>query len=285
MPIREKGYYNWEGELKTAQIKWLPIFLNGIKGVYKKRFAKLLFSSCTVYSIIFLLLIYLAVKLDMPAAKLPPMVKEVMDSSNLFFHFYTFGFIQIFFMMILSLFTGTDLISGDLKLKSLSLYFSRPISHFDYLKGKFFIVLFYLLTFTLVPAVLLIIFKMIFTGGFTVPLKVILGVMIYPVVVYMFMASLIILISSISPNRKFVVILFIIFNLMSVTVAEILHGIFREDGFLFISIWRNMLQFGQFLFGRTAGFYSNGMISGCILVGLFFLFSILVTNRIKKVEV
>jgi len=69
-------------------------------------------------------------------------------------------------MVIMSIFAGAELISGDLKFKSFTLYLSRPLGRFDYVKGKFSIVLFYLLSLTLGPAIVLIVFKMIFYGEF-----------------------------------------------------------------------------------------------------------------------
>jgi len=43
MPIREKGYHRWDGELKQGGVKWLPIFFTGIKAVKKKKWSRLLF--------------------------------------------------------------------------------------------------------------------------------------------------------------------------------------------------------------------------------------------------
>ncbi len=83
-------------------------------------------------------------------------------------------------LIILSIFSGADLISADLKFKALPLYFSRPLSRGDYLLGKFSIILFYLLLFTLVPGILLLLFKMIFTGSLAVSPPLLLASWSFP---------------------------------------------------------------------------------------------------------
>ena len=61
---------------------------------------------------------------------------------------------QIFVCMILTMLVGPDLISQDLRLNALPLYFSRPLRRIDYFLGKFGVIAAFLLTVTLVPAVL-----------------------------------------------------------------------------------------------------------------------------------
>ncbi|HLP47697.1 MAG TPA: hypothetical protein VK469_17260, partial [Candidatus Kapabacteria bacterium] len=153
MPIREKGYYNWEGQLKTSPNRWMPIFIHGIKSVFKKKFSKLLFTLCASTFLIFLIAVYVSTKPELKM--LSQLVKEIQSDALLFNTYYTNPFL-LFMMVTLSLFAGSELISGDLKYKSFIFYLSRPLSRSDYVKGKSAIVLFYLLAFTLVPGLLLI---------------------------------------------------------------------------------------------------------------------------------
>ena len=62
MTIREKGYDNWEGETSTSPFRWLPIFLTGIRSVFRKKFSKLLFSITVSPFLIFLIAIYVTTK-------------------------------------------------------------------------------------------------------------------------------------------------------------------------------------------------------------------------------
>ena len=281
MPIREKGYYKWDGELKESYIKWLPIFINGIKEVFRKKRSKLLFAFSAFPFAIFLIAVYVATKPELKMMK--HLVKQIQSDAMLFYSFYTFGPL-IFFMILLSLFAGADLISKDLKFRSFTLYLSRPLSRFDYIKGKFSIVLFYLLLFSLVPGILLVIAKVIFTGEFSVPLYVFLSALIFPFMISLFLSSLILMISSLSSNRKFVIILFIAFYIISNSIAEIFHGIFKNDYFLFFSIEKNIKQFGSLIFNIKPDFSAPAWISAVILPLLTFIFIIILIVRIKKAE-
>ncbi|MCX6558409.1 MAG: hypothetical protein NTW95_13430 [Candidatus Aminicenantes bacterium] len=62
MDIREKGYSHWQGELKASRGNWLPIFFNGIKSVFKKKFAKVIFAFSGSTFVIFLLAVYVSTK-------------------------------------------------------------------------------------------------------------------------------------------------------------------------------------------------------------------------------
>ncbi len=282
MPIREKGYYNWEGELKTSPVKWLPIFVNGIKSVYKKKFSKLLFAWCASTFFIFLIAVYVSTKPELKM--MARLVKEIQNDALLFNTYYTNGFL-IFMMVIMGLFAGSELISNDLKYKSFTFYLSRPLSRLDYVKGKFSIVLFYLLAFTLVPGLLLIVAKIIFSGEFSVSLNILLAAIIFPIVMSLFLGSLCIMLSSLSPNSRFVKVMIFVVYVMSNGIAQMFNGIFRDRSFLYLSFDSNIKSFGEFIFGVKGQFYTYGFISGCILVGLTILFFAIVMMRIKRVEV
>jgi ABC-type transport system involved in multi-copper enzyme maturation permease subunit len=282
MPIREKGYYNWEGELKTSPIKWLPIFVNGIKSVYKKKYSKLLFATCAFPFLIFLVAVYVATKPELKM--MTRLVKEIQNDALLFNTYYTNGFL-IFMMVIMGLFAGAELISNDLKFKSFTFYLSRPLSRLDYVKGKFSIVLFYLLAFTLVPGLLLIIAKVIFSGEFSVPLNILLAAIIFPIVISLFLGSLSIMLSSLSSNSRFVMVMLFVVYVMSNAIAQMFHGIFKNTSFLFLSFDSNIRNFGKFVFGTQGEFYTHGFVAGCILVGLTVLFFAIIMMRIKRVEV
>ena len=282
MPIREKGYYNWEGQLKSSNIKWLPIFINGIKSVYKKKFSKLLFSLCASTFLLFLVAVYVSTKPELKM--LAQLVKEIQSNALLFNTYYTNPFL-IFMMVMLSLFAGSELISNDLKYKSFTFYLARPLSRLDYVKGKYAIVLFYLLAFTLVPGLLLIIAKIIFSGEFGVSLDILLAAIIYPIIMSFFLGSLSILLSSLSSNSRFVKVMIFVVYMSSNAIAQMFNEIFSNKSFMYLSFDSNLKSFGDFIFGIKGQFYTYGFISGCILVSLTILFFAIIMMRIKRVEV
>ncbi|MEN8153415.1 MAG: ABC transporter permease subunit [Acidobacteriota bacterium] len=282
MPIREKGYYNWEGELQRTSFRWFPIFTVGIKSVYKKRFSKLLFASFSSLFFVFLVALYISSKPELNG--MGKLIRMISSDALLFRTFYTNGFL-IFMSAILSLFAGSELISNDLKHKSISLYLSRPLGKIDYLAGKFSIVMFYLLFFTLVPGLLLTIFKVIFTGDFSAGFTLLIKSIIFPVIISFFWSSLILMLSSISSNGRFVKIIFFLFFIFSNILAGMFYAIFKNTHFLYISIEKTIQQFGSFVFNTGMEFSAPGWISAVVLPGMTALFLLILYIRLKKVEV
>ena len=282
MPIREGGYYNWEGTLNQSKIKWFPIFTNGIRGVYTKRFSKLLFASASSLFFVFLIALYVSSKPEL--RMMTRLVKMISSDAQLFRTYYTNGFL-VFMSAMISVFAGSELISNDLKHRSISLYLARPLSKLDYITGKFSIVLFYLLMFTLVPGILLVIFKIIFTGDFSAGFTLLIKSIAFPVVISLFWASLMLMLSSLSENARFVKIIFFVAFFLTQMIAGMFWGIFKNDNFLYISIEKNIQQFGSFVFGTSLEFRAPGWISGAILLGLTAVFLLVLAYRLRKVEV
>ena len=139
---------------------------------------------------------------------------------------------------------------------------------------------------TLVPGILLILFKMIFLGVSTVSLQAAFGAIFFSLLVSLFLASLTILISSLTASARLVKILIFVIYAMSQAVAHMFRDIFRAGDFLYLSIYENIDRFGSFMFNtRGGGFYKEGFISGIILLALTLIFFTIVMVRIKRVEV
>ena len=281
MDIREKGYSHWQGELKTSHYNWLPIFFNGIKTVFKKKYAKLIFSFSGSTFIIFLIAVYVSTKPELKI--LSELVRLLKSDADLFKTFYTNGFLT-FMLVILSIFSGADLISTDLKFKAFPLYFARPLSRGDYLLGKFSIILFYLLLFTLVPGILLLLFKMIFSGSLAVSPLLLLAILVFPLLECVFLASLTLALSILSANTKFIQIAIFLVYMFSNNLAQILKAIFKSDYFFLISLQGNIEQLGSFIFGLQPVRTYPAWLAVLPPVAISLLAVGLLSWRIKKAE-
>ena len=283
MAIREKGYYKWKGALKESRLKWSPIFREGIKRVFRKKKAKLLFILCSSSFFFFLVMVYISSLEGIEAFR--KVIGLLQTEASLFNTFYTNGFLFIT-LLVLSAFAGAELICSDYKFKSFTLYLSRPISFFDYLAGKFSIVLFYLLLFTLVPGILLLTAKILLTGFSSLSPFVILASIIYPIVYSLFLSSLILMLSSLSPNIKFVNVMFFVIYFSTEIIAGVFYGIFRNKDFFLLSISQNLRHFSEFLFKqKTRMINAPGWVSGLILISLTGLFILIIHKRLQKAEV
>ncbi|MCX6553688.1 MAG: ABC transporter permease subunit [Candidatus Aminicenantes bacterium] len=281
MDIREKGYSHWQGELKASRSNWLPIFFNGIKTVFKKKFAKVIFAFSGSTFIIFLLAVYVSTKPELKI--LSELVRLLKSDADLFKTFYSNGFLT-FMLVILSIFSGADLISSDLKFKAFPLYFARPLSRSDYLLGKFSVILFYLLLFTLVPGILLLLFKMIFTGSLAVSPLLLLAILVFPLLECVFLAALTLALSILSPNTKFIQIAIFLVYMFSNNLAQILKAIFKSDWFFLISLQSNIEQLASFLFGLQPKYDYPSWLALLPPIAVSLLALWLLSWRIKKAE-
>jgi ABC-type transport system involved in multi-copper enzyme maturation permease subunit len=281
MDIRSKGYSPWPGPLRRDGLAWAPIFRHGIRQVFRRRFSKLLFAMAAAPFFVFLVGIYVRSKPELKM--LSRLVRQLQSDASLFHSFYTNGFL-VFWLMILSIFCGAGLISGDLKFHALALYFARPLRRRDYLAGKFAVILFYLLLFTLLPGLLLLVLNALFQGAWTASPGLLAGALLYPLLTGFFLAALTLGLSIVSPNTKLVqVIIFFIF-IFSNTLAEILHQVFRSYWCYLVSFQRNFEQLGTLLFGLPARFAAPAWLSAVTLAGLGLLALAALNRRVRKAE-
>jgi len=281
MDIREKGYSRWEGALRASRFDWLPIARNGVRAVFKKKYAKLIFSLCASNFFIFLAAVYVSTKPELKI--LGELVRLLKSDAELFKTFYSNGFLT-FMLIILSVFSGADLISSDLKFKAFPLYFARPLSRLDYLAGKFSVVLFYLLAFTLAPGVLLLLFKMLFTGSLAVSPLLLLAILAFPIIEAVCLASLTMALSILSPNTRFIQIAIFLVYIFSNNLAQILKAIFRSDYFFLFSLSANVEQLGSFLFGVKPAHGYPAWLSLLLPLAISLLSVWLLAWRIRKAE-
>lgn len=281
MPIREKGYESWQGELSRNRLAWLPILRNGIRAVAKKKHSRLLFVMTALPALIFLVAIYASTKPELKMFR--ELIPVLRNDFTLFDGFYGNGFLMTM-LMLLTIFSGADLVAGDLKSRAFALYFSRPLSRGEYLLGKFSIVLFYLLLFTLAPGILLIVFKLIFMGTISVSPHLLLAVVLFPVVLTIGLAAFTMLISTFTANSRLAQIgIFMIF-LFSDGLANMLRHLFREDHFMLLSIRHNIVQISKFMFGLPGESGARPALSLLVFLGMAALFTLILDRRIRKAE-
>jgi len=282
MAIREKGYTGWEGELKPSSQLWLPIFFSGIKTIFKKKYAKLIFGGVTFPFLIFLIAVYVRTKPELRL--LSGLVRQLATDASLFNLFFTNGFL-IFMLFIFCIFAGAELIAADLRFNALALYFSRPLDRLDYIGGKFSILLFYLLLFTLVPGLLLVAFKMIFSGSLSFSPLLLLAILVYPFILSMFLASFTLMLSSLTANAKFTRIIILLLYIFMDALAQMLRTVFKSDYFNLFSIQRNITQVGNLLFNKGQSAWNfPSWLSLLTILGLTLVFSAVLFLRIRRAE-
>src|SRR5579871_4784368 len=149
MPIFEQGYQHWHGELSGRSRRWLAISRRGVRAQLRNRWSRIVVLIAVVPALLLAGVIILWGLFEQQAAFIMPFVSmiqgipdELKNSPRDFrvtiwtLAIYFFFQIQVFFTMLIVLFVGPGLISQDLRFNAIPLYFSRPLTRFDYFFGK-----------------------------------------------------------------------------------------------------------------------------------------------------
>src|SRR5437868_7784315 len=156
MPIHDQGYRRYGGDKAPRGQAWMVIARNGIRHMLGKRaFLGLLLISWFPF-FVRAVQIYAATNLPQAAflAPTPAMFRQFLGQQEVFLFFVT-------------VYAGAGLIANDRRANALQLYLSKPLSRGEYIFGKLAVLLAFLLLVTWLPAVVLLVIQVTFSGSFT----------------------------------------------------------------------------------------------------------------------
>ena len=287
MTIKEKGYTHWDGEFVSRKFPWWPMTRSGIRLTFQRRFFKLLYVLTLTPAIVFMVGVYLAERLEDFRINIEGSSQLLRVDPSYFKAYLTNEFLM-FMVAIVLVFAGAGLIADDLKHNSLQLYFSRPIKKQDYIFGKASVLVFFLSFVSLVPALILYVLKILFSGSLKFvgeyPLLP-LSILSYSLLMTAFFTLYTLLISSVSKNRRYVIILIIGIYFFSDMLFAIFYEIFHSSYFSLLSLKINLQQLGAAIFGLRATYDVHWGFSLAIVAGICFLAGLVLARKVKGVEI
>ncbi len=264
MPIFDQGYQHWEGKLSGHAWRWLTITRHGVRTHMKNRWARLitLFALAPALALgAFLVIWGLVEQKSSLVAPLLPLFQGLLGPEGLegpkafrltvwtiayqyFFH------VQIFFAMILVVLIGPGLISQDLRFNAIPLYFSRPLRRIDYFIGKLGIIGFFLGLVAIVPALLGYVLGIAFSLDFSVAwdtARIVAGALVYGLVIVVSAGTLMLAVSALSRNSRYVMVVWVGFWLISNGAMVLLVGTVHKDWCHLVSYTGNVERVGTAL--------------------------------------
>lgn len=285
--VRAKGYAHWDGQPVDRRFPWWPITRTGILLAFRKKRFKFAFAVSFVPAVGFLVGLYVSERLEDFRAFVRG-GEGLINITPDYFKIYMTNDFLLFLIVLVLAFAGAGLVADDLKHNSLQLYFARPIQKKDYLLGKMSVVAFFVLILTALPGLVLLIFKLVFAGSFKflfdypwLPLSI-LG---YSALLTVFFAFYVMLLSSLSKNSRYVMILLFMAYFFSNILFGILNGIFRKPALALFSIKANLQQAGALLFGQKLPFAFPAGWSLLVLAAICILSAVVLSRKIRSVEV
>jgi ABC-type transport system involved in multi-copper enzyme maturation permease subunit len=287
MIIREKGYAHWDGELKPRRFPWWPITRLGIRLAFKKRNFRFFYVGSFLPSLVFLVGIYISERIQ-DFKYFVKGTQQILEVNPAYFKAYFTADVLPFMVVMLLVVGGAGLIADDLKYNSLQLYFARPLQKKDYLLGKAAVLVFFVLTLTLVPGLLFIIFKLLFSGSFRFLIAypwLPLSVVVYSSLLTAFFCLYGLFLSALSKNRRLVAILIFAVYLLSNMLFGIFYENFRNPVFALVSISANLKQVGAWVFKQKPPYAVPWYWSLLVLLSIGVLAYAVLKKRIRSVEV
>lgn len=240
MPIFDQGYQHWSGQLTGHAWRWLAITRHGLHNALSSWTVRLVLVVAALPALVLVFVVamwgLLEQKSDLITAILPmlggALNPEILAGPRAFrvevwtiVYSYFLGFEQ-WFAMVLVLFAGPNLISQDLRYNALPLYFSRPLRRIDYVLGKLGVIVTLLCAVIVVPAIVAYLLGMIFSLDVSIlrdTFRILVASVVYGLVISISAGLLILALSSLSRNSRYVALFWIGMWFVTSVVAAILQ--------------------------------------------------------------
>ncbi len=236
MPILDQGYQHWDGALAGRGLRWLAITRQGVKAQFKNRWLISVLVGALGPALLLAGFLIAWGLFEQKAKVLDPLLflfqglpEEIRQGPAAFRStFWTLAFtlffrVQTFFAFLLVMLVGPDLISQDLRFNALPLYLSRPLRRIDYFLGKLGVIAAFLAGTMLIPALLAYLIGLAFSLDPAVlgdTWRVLGASAAFSAVAAVSMGLLMLALSSLSRNSRFVTVMWVAFWMLGNAAAD-----------------------------------------------------------------
>jgi ABC-2 type transport system permease protein len=277
MPIHDQSYRHYAGGKSIAGRSWLVIAWAGIRTFMKKR--------AFMGLMLFALAPFIVRAVQMWFSSNYPQASMLAPSAQTFREFLEQ---QDFFVFIITVYVGAGLIANDRRANALQIYLSKPLMRSEYILGKLAVLFSFLLLVTLVPALLLVLLKVVFDGSFLflknnlflVP-AITIGALLQVILASFTMLAL----SSLSKSSRYVGILYVGITFFTSAIYHALYGITGSSRVSWISIGANVEQVVDVVFRIKPRYATPWQVSLLVIVALVVVSISVLERRVRGVEV
>lgn len=265
MPIYELGYRPWEGPLRGALRRWMPIARTGIGLAFSSKILKrMLFIAWTpilYFGPLFFAIGYLTdptrdlhgtgwygfasgVLGPEIARRLTEDPESVRPAAWAMAFLYFFSVSQLILVMLAVNIVAPPLIAKDVGSKAFLLYFSKPITRAEYVVGKAGVVLFFIALITLLPGLVLYLLSIAFSptaAAFTQTADMILRIAGASAAIAIPATFVALLFSSLTSDVRYATFGWVAFCV----VGEVAYWMLRSTPALETSPWIFLLSFRE----------------------------------------
>ena len=199
MPIHDQGYRRYAGRRRPAGTAWWVIARQQISTVLSQKRYLILLLLAWVPFVGRVVQIYLAANFQQASflATSAQLFRGFLDQQGLFV-----------FLLIVG---ASGAIADDRRANALQVYLSKPLTRVEYIAGKLFAPLAFVLGVTLLPALLLLVVHVAFSGSLTFVVQnlyLLPAIVLYSVVLALVGTFTMVALSSLSKSRRFTALTF-----------------------------------------------------------------------------
>jgi ABC-2 type transport system permease protein len=280
MPIHDQGYRRYGGNKAQTGTGWTVIARAGIRTmVSKKAFLGLLLIAWLPF-FVRAIQIYLATAVAQAATLIPVTAETFRDFLD--------GFPQHVIVYFVTVYVGAGLIANDRRANALQIYLSKPLTRAEYVFGKLAILMTFLALVTWVPAIVLLLVQVAFSGSLTflsANLYLFPAITIYAFLEITMVATTMLALSSLSNSSRYVAILYSVVLFFTQAIYGVLNAVTRSTSFSWLSYFGNLSQMGSVVFRQPLKYDTPWPVSLLIIVGLIALSAAILERRVRGVEV
>jgi ABC-2 type transport system permease protein len=276
-PIHDQGYRRYGGSRTPPGRAWSVIAKAGIRTLISRRaFIGLLLLSWLPF-IVRSVQIYAATSLPQAAFLTPDaqMFRQFLQQQEVFLFFIT-------------VYAGAGLIATDRRANALQIYLSKPLSRVEYIFGKLVILAAFLLFVTWVPAVLLLIIQIMFSGSFKFfrdNLFLFPAITIFSFIQVVAIAAAMLALSSLSKSSRYVGVLYTGLIFFSQALYGIVFAITRDSRMAWISMPIDLNRIGDAIFKTPTRLELSVPVAAIAVAALIIVSGLILEKRVRGVEV
>jgi ABC-2 type transport system permease protein len=277
MPIHDQSYRRYSGTREQVGKAWLVIAASGIRTIIRKRLFIGLLIGAWIPFVVAAVMIYL--NANFPQFTLLSLTAQ---------RFRDFLGTQDFFVFIITVWVGAGLIANDKRANALQIYLSKPLTRVEYIAGKFVILGAFLLLVTWVPAILLLVLQVAFSGSFAFlreNLYLFPAVTVFAFIQVLLSAFTMLALSSLSKSARYVAILYAGAYWFSHAVFGVILAVTGKTTMAWLSLPGNLNQLGDLVFRLQPRYATPAVVSLLAMFATIGIAAWILERRVRGVEV
>jgi ABC-2 type transport system permease protein len=277
MPIHDQGYRRYGGRRAPRGRAWTVIAAAGLRTFFSRRaFLALLLLS---WSQFFVRAVQIYAAASLPQAAFFAPTPET---------FRRFFAVQELFVFVMTVYVGAGLIANDRRANALQIYLSKPLTRAEYVFGKLAILTTLLLLITWVPAILLLLVQILFTGTFTFVrnnVYLLPAITLFSFIQVVMVSTTMLALSSLSNSSRYVGILYAVVIFFTQALFNLLRFVTGTSTASWISFSANLQQTGDAIFRLPPQYDTPWPVSLLMIVGLIVASALVLERRVRGVEI